>query len=196
MVLWVGPQPPCAFVYGDLTLFVVPFQYTSTSTWPVAKWTAVHPLAPLNPDAATSADSSATPVWTLPLSLATTRRIFSSPPGTKMFQFPDLPPQLLLWYPGFPWVGFPIRIPPDLRPHTTPRGFSQCATPFFGVRRLGIHRAPFFVSAVIQRSCSSLFFFSFVLLLVSYSILLLKYTIFPTSAYKQRQSEKHSKLTC
>ena len=29
-------------------------------------------------------------------------------------------------------AGFPIRIPPDLRPHTAPRGFSQCTASFFG----------------------------------------------------------------
>ena len=45
-----------------------------------------------------------------------------------------------------PWFsrgGFPIRTSPDRRLYTAPRGFSQCPTSFFGVWRLGIHRAPF-----------------------------------------------------
>ena len=37
----------------------------------------------------------ATTVWALPLSLATTQGILSVPVGTKMFQFPTLPPPYL-----------------------------------------------------------------------------------------------------
>jgi hypothetical protein len=39
-------------------------------------------------------------------------------------------------------VGFPIRISPDRRLYTAPRGFSQCPTSFFGTWRLGILRKP------------------------------------------------------
>ncbi len=38
--------------------------------------------------------------------------------------------------------GFPIRTSPDHSLYTAPRGFSQCPTSFFGIRRLGIHHKP------------------------------------------------------
>ena len=37
-------------------------------------------------------------------------------------------------------VGFPIRISPDRRLFTAPRGFSQCPAAFIGTWRQGIHR--------------------------------------------------------
>ena len=61
-------------------------------------------------------------VWAPSLSLATTREILSFPVGTKMFQFPTFP-QLSLCL-AFCQAGFPIRVPPDPRLHTAPRGFS------------------------------------------------------------------------
>ena len=45
-------------------------------------------------------------------------------------------------YCGFAAVGFPIRISPDQRLYTAPRGFSQCPTSFIGIWRQGIHRKP------------------------------------------------------
>ena len=99
-------------------------------------------VRPYNPQRATTAVSHARRVWAVPLSLATTQGILSFPAGTKMFQFPAFPPLVYVFnqqYPGFPWVGFPIRISPALRLHTAPRGFSQCTTSFFGFCCLGIH---------------------------------------------------------
>ena len=83
-----------------------------------------------NPDAAVAPS-----VWAPPLSLATTQGILSFPAGTKMFQFPACPQHgyvFTVLCPIFNRAGFPIRIPPDLRLHTTPRGFSQCTASFFG----------------------------------------------------------------
>jgi hypothetical protein len=87
------------------------------------------------PQLATTAVFSTTWVWAAPLSLATTQGILSAPAGTKMFQFPAFPQHRYVFpvlYLAFYQVGFPIRIPPDLRLHTTPRGFSQCTASFFG----------------------------------------------------------------
>jgi hypothetical protein len=49
-------------------------------------------LSSFNPGTATPVRFTTIPVWALPLSLATTQGILSFPPGTEMFQFPDLPP--------------------------------------------------------------------------------------------------------
>jgi hypothetical protein len=76
-----------------------------------------------------------TQVWANPLSLATTQGILSFPAGTKMFQFPAFPQHAYVFSVlclVFNQAGFPIRIPPVLRLHTTPRGFSQCTASFFG----------------------------------------------------------------
>ena len=76
-------------------------------------------------------------VWAFPLSLATTQGIFSFPGVTKMFQFtpfPLLPYVFRQQYQSFTlWWVSPFGYPRILRLHTTPRGFSQCATSFFGV---------------------------------------------------------------
>ena len=63
-------------------------------------------------------------------------RCFSSPrpPHTPIVSVCDTQ--------AFPWVGSPIRIPPDQCLLTTPRGFSQPTTSFFGTQRQGIHRMP------------------------------------------------------
>ena len=87
------------------------------------------------PQTATTAVFNTVWVWAAPLSLATTQGILSAPAGTKMFQFPAFPHYDYVFtvvYLAFSQVGFPIRIPPDLRLHTTPRGFSQCTASFFG----------------------------------------------------------------
>ena len=61
-----------------------------------------------------------------------------------MFQFPRFPPPGLFCSArgtqAFPWVGFPIRVPPDLALEAAPRSFSQLSAPFFGSWRQGIHR--------------------------------------------------------
>ena len=74
------------------------------------------------------ADHSATQVWAVPLSLATTQGILSFPAGTKMFQFPAFPPTGLWVQPVVlevgcpPQAGFPIRTSPDITPaHGSPR---------------------------------------------------------------------------
>ena len=45
-----------------------------------------------NPHSETAATYRAELVWTLPVSLATTKGMFSFPPATEMFQFAGLPP--------------------------------------------------------------------------------------------------------
>ena len=53
-----------------------------------------------------------------------------------MFQFPPCPPYAYgfnIRYLGIAQVGSPIRVPPDQRLMTAPRGFSQPSTPFFGL---------------------------------------------------------------
>ena len=45
-----------------------------------------------NPNSETAATYRAELVWTLPVSLATTKGMFSFPPATEMFQFAGLPP--------------------------------------------------------------------------------------------------------
>ena len=78
-----------------------------------------HPLRPAFPEPfsfgsaasrlALQPRSASRPVWAAPLSLATTRGIVSSPPGTEMFQFP-----------GFPALGYVL---PQRRVSMTSRGF-------------------------------------------------------------------------
>ena len=83
----------------------------------------------------TTPQMQAPAVWAVPRSLATTEGIISFPLGTKMFQFPRFPSHTYVFsmrYCGFAAVGFPIRISPDRRLYTAPRGFSQCPTSFFG----------------------------------------------------------------
>jgi hypothetical protein len=63
-----------------------------------------------------------------------------------MFQFPRFPPPGLFCSArgtqAFPWVGFPIRVSPDLTLEAAPRSLSQLSAPFFGPWRQGIHRVP------------------------------------------------------
>ena len=84
-------------------------------------------------------------VWASPLSLATTRRIVSFPPGTEMFQFPGFPSRRYVFTPrrvSIPPRGFPHSdISGWSRVHTPHRSFSQCTTSFLGSWRQGIHRA-------------------------------------------------------
>jgi hypothetical protein len=50
---------------------------------------------PHNPHSATPDGYHAERVWTIPVSLATTKGMISFPRGTEMFQFPRCPPRTL-----------------------------------------------------------------------------------------------------
>ena len=99
-----------------------------------------------NTHSETAATYHAELVWALPVSLATTQGIFSSPPATEMFQFAGLPPPGLFGSARSDWAlpqpGFPIRTSPDRCLLATPRSFSQPATSFIGSWRQGIHPVP------------------------------------------------------
>ena len=81
------------FVYRTVTVSGSPFQQLSTreQVCDSAGQERLTPVTPYNPGAATPV-AYTTPVWAAPLSLTTTQGILSFPPGTKMFQFPGLPP--------------------------------------------------------------------------------------------------------
>ena len=87
-----------------------------------------------------------TPVWALPRSLATTGGIislFSSPRGTKMFQFPRLAPQHKLRCTTFSRTGCPIRKSSDQGLFAPTRSLSQLITSFIASVSLGIRHTPF-----------------------------------------------------
>jgi hypothetical protein len=67
--------------------------------------------------------------------------LFSSPAGTKMFQFPAFAPNLTVEYPAFNGMGCPIRTSADQRLFAPPRSFSQLITSFFASESQGIHPA-------------------------------------------------------
>jgi hypothetical protein len=83
-----------AFVYGAVTLSGLPFLTGSTSEWLCNSAEARQGLdvGSFNPSTETAAAYRAVLVWALPVSLATTQGMFSSPPATEMFQFAGLPP--------------------------------------------------------------------------------------------------------
>ena len=68
-------------------------------------------------------------------------RLFSFPPGTKMFQFPGLAP--LMRCQAFSLAGCPIRRSADQRPFAPARGLSQLITSFFACKSQGIRHTPF-----------------------------------------------------
>ncbi len=74
-----------------------------------------------------------------------------------MFQFPRFPSSSLCVQDKDTAraVGFPIRISPDRRLYTAPRGFSQCPTSFFGIWHQGILRKPFVASLLVMRRTHS-----------------------------------------
>jgi hypothetical protein len=93
VVLWY-PTPNFPYVYRAITVSGRLFQNRSTSV----RWFLSGPQPPL------------AWVWTVSLSLATTRKIVSVPLGTKMFQFPRFPPpdyEFIRQYAGVPPRGFP-----------------------------------------------------------------------------------------
>ncbi len=101
----------CTFAYGTLTLSGRPSQYLSASasvSYSLDRCSS--PDGALFPLYATPANFYTYRVSAFPLSLATTRRMFSFPEGTKMFQFPSFPLCLYVFkteYPGIPPGGFP-----------------------------------------------------------------------------------------
>ena len=147
-----------SFAYGTLTPSGCPFQGHSAirQVSYSLKVSQYLPRLSSYPSSATAVTFSTLLVWAPPRSLAATRRIFSTPLGTEMFQFPRCPPSHLLYrsifqcpVPVVPTDGFPHSdIQVSSRVLTTPPGFSQPATSFFGTRRLGIHPAPFFASSM------------------------------------------------
>ena len=79
--------------------------------------------------------------------LLTESLLFSSPPGTEMFQFPGYAPAAPMdsaqGTRRLHRVGSPIRKSPDRCLLTAPRGVSPFAASFFGSWRQGIRRVPF-----------------------------------------------------
>jgi hypothetical protein len=72
--------------------------------------------------------------------------LLSFPWGTKMVQFPQLPPHALFYSGtgavGLATAGFPIRTSPDQSLCAASRSLSQLTTSFIGFRRQGIHHTP------------------------------------------------------
>ena len=90
------------------------------------------------------------PVWALPRSLATTGgiiQLFSSPGGTKMFQFPPFASVLISYgCQPFRLAGCPIRKSRDQRIFAPTPGLSQLITSFIASVSQGIRHAPLFFS--------------------------------------------------
>ena len=120
-------QPQEVFAYGTFTLYGVPFQKLQL--------TSLGLLAVLQPRRARS------PVWPLPLSLATTDGItvvfFSS-------AYLDVSVRQVRHscFHAFSMEGCPIRTSTDLWLFAPPRCFSQLTTSFVACGNLGIPRAP------------------------------------------------------
>ena len=73
-------------------------------------------------------------------------RLFSSPAGTKMFQFPAF--ACLAACRAFNAAGSPIRTPADQRSFAPTRGFSQLVASFIASWSLGIHHTPFIICSI------------------------------------------------
>ena len=73
-------------------------------------------------------------------------RLFSSPAGTKMFQFPAF--ACLAACRAFNAAGSPIRTPADQRSFAPTRGFSQLVASFIASWSLGIHHTPLFICSI------------------------------------------------
>ena len=136
------------FVYGAVTLYGLPFLTGSTNDqlFDFAETLQGSEINSYNPSSETAATYRAEPVWTVPISLATTPGILSFPPATEMFQFADLPHPGLFdsaWSDrALPRPGFPIRTPSDQSMLAAPRGISLPTTSFIGSWRQGIHLVP------------------------------------------------------
>ena len=114
---------------------------------------SAHGLRPVdrrsrNPHAATPSSYELAWVWAGPVSLAATPGIsvdFSSS-GYLDVSVPRVASSRPIGSgagsQAWPWLGFPIREPPDRRPFAPPRGLSQLAAPFVDFLCQGIRRAP------------------------------------------------------
>ena len=91
--------------------------------------------------------------------------LFSSPRGTKMFQFPRF--ASCIKHDTIEMVGCPIRKSADQRSFAPSRGLSQLITSFIASMSQGIRHAPFlafsYSSAIAGTSCTAAHTFSFVL---------------------------------
>ena len=91
--------------------------------------------------------------------------LFSSPRGTKMFQFPRF--ASCIKHDTIEMVGCPIRKSADQRSFAPSRGLSQLITSFIASMSQGIRHAPFlafsYSSANAGTSCTAAHTFSFVL---------------------------------
>ena len=76
-------------------------------------------------------------------------RLFSLPPGTKMFQFPGFASTHQSGCTASGRAGCPIRKSADRRSLAPTRGLSQLATSFIAFRSLGIRHAPFLSFAAV-----------------------------------------------
>ena len=114
---------------------------------------SAHGLRPVdwrsrNPHAATPSSYELAWVWAGPVSLAATPGIsvdFSSSGYLDVSVPPVASSRPIGSGAGsqaWPWLGFPIREPPDRRPFAPPRGLSQLAAPFVDFLCQGIRRAP------------------------------------------------------
>ena len=144
-----APDPTSRYAYGALTRSGPAFQPGSASDSRDPTGRQTPPDDPSYPDEATAAAFCAPPVWAPPRSLAATggiTRLFPSPRGTEMFQFPRFASQWLCIHHhddrASPRPGCPIRRPGDPRLRAAPPGFSQLATSFLACLCPGIHRAP------------------------------------------------------
>ena len=91
--------------------------------------------------------------------------LFSSPRGTKMFQFPRF--ASCIKHDTIEMVGCPIRKSADQRSFAPSRGLSQLITSFIASMSQGIRHAPFlafsYSSAIAGKTCTAAHTFSFVL---------------------------------
>ena len=137
------------FVYGAITRFGDPFQWSSTIPVIACPTLCRGWLVGLQPHRCNGCSLDTPMVWATPRSLAATEgisQLIPSPPGTEMFQFSGFAPDRLCIQRSVTDV--PIRrVSPFGHPRVRAclaanRGFSQPSTSFFAGRRLGIHRTP------------------------------------------------------
>jgi hypothetical protein len=127
-----------AFVYGSVTLFGSPFQKIRLATRLVTL--LLQALQPPNYRNSTGLGCSdfarhyyRNRGFFLLLEVLRWFTSLRSPVPTYEFSWT---------YPGFTWVGFPIRKSPDQRVCAAPRSLSQLAASFIACFCQGIHRAP------------------------------------------------------
>jgi hypothetical protein len=89
----------------------VPGDLPLTHDFVAPSWSGSSTVAPHDPISATPAGYHAKIVWAIPVSLATTKGMISTPRGTEMFQFPRCPPRTL-WIQVRVIRDQPDRVPP------------------------------------------------------------------------------------